>query len=87
MQMVSRNASLPDYAILDEYCRIYENAHGSQADVYYLGYGWYLVNDELCHTLFLLDEIKRLQRVMERQFHLERQKLRLLRLIRRLRGL
>jgi hypothetical protein len=87
MLMVLKSASLSDRAILDEYCRVYEDAHGREAEAYYLGYGWFLVNDEMLHSLFLLGEIKGLRQMMQRQYLIERQKLRLLRLIRRLRGL
>lgn len=41
----------------------------------------------MCHSVFLLDETKRLRQVIFRQYLIERQKLRLLRLIQRLRGL
>jgi hypothetical protein len=87
MLMVLKSASLSDRAILDEYCHVYEDAHGSEAEAYYLGYGWFLVNDEMRHSLFLLDEIKHLRRLIQRQYLIERQKLRLLKLIHRLRGL
>jgi hypothetical protein len=85
--MLLKSALLSDRAILEEFCRVYEDAHGSEAEAYYLGYGWFLVNDEMCHSVFLLDETKRLRQAMHRQYLIERQKLRLLRLIRRLRGL
>ena len=87
MLMVLKSVSLSDRAILDEYCRVYEDAHGSEAEAYYLGYGWFLVNDQMRHSLFLLDEIKGLRQMMRRQYLIERNKLRLLRLVRRLRGL
>lgn len=85
--MLLKSALLSDRAILEEFCRVYEDAHGSEAEAYYLGYGWFLINDEMCHSVFLLDETKRLRQAMHRRYLVERQKLRLLRLIRRLRGL
>lgn len=87
MHMVLKSAALSDHAILDEYCQVYEDACGTEAEAYYLGYGWFLINDQMYHSLVLMDEIKRLRQMIERRFQIERQKLRLLRLIRRLRRL
>ncbi len=85
--MLPKSALLSDHAILEDFCRVYEDAHGSEAEAFYLGYGWFLINNEMCHSVFLLDETKRLRQVIFRQYLIERQKLRLLRLIQRLRGL
>ena len=85
--MLLNSALFSDRAILEDYCRAYEDLTGSTAIAYYLGYGWFLINDQMCHSVFLIDEIKRLHQTMFRQYIIERQKLRLLRIIHRLRGL
>lgn len=84
--MMSKQVEISDSTILDEYCQLYADAYGKEAEAYDLGYGWFLINEDMCHSSFLRNELPRLREMVEQQKHLEQQKSLLKDVVKRLRG-
>lgn len=59
--------SLPPRYLVEHFRKVYEKAHQREPMVRYMGNHWYYVNGETVHRTTLIEEIQRLQHLIQRQ--------------------
>jgi len=59
--------SLPPRYLVEHFRKVYEKAHQREPMVRYMGNHWYYVNGETVHRTTLVEEIQRLQHLVQRQ--------------------
>lgn len=76
-----------DYQLLDDFMLVYRQAYGREPTAYALGFGWFLINGNMTQRTALIENIQRLRLIDHEVYLAERQKIRLLRLISKIRNL
>ena len=85
--VLADDPTLPPRYVVDTYRRAYENVHGREPAVRYMGNHWYSGNGETVHRITLMEEIARLRDLSQKQTLIRADKGLIQRLISRLRNI
>jgi hypothetical protein len=58
--MISDDSTLTPDDLINEYRRLYTQAHGADPIIYYMGFGWYTLNNEVVHRRLVLEDMVRM---------------------------
>jgi len=67
MMLAVEDPTLPPRYLVEHFRKVYAKAHQREPMVRYMGNHWYYVNGETVHRTTLVEEIQRLQHVIQRQ--------------------
>jgi hypothetical protein len=86
--MVSDDLTLTPDDLINEYRRLYIQAYGSDPVIYYMGFGWYTLNNEVVHRRLVMEDMQRLNEVIHLRKRFPRPKPNIVKkLIEKLRGM
>jgi len=86
--MISDDLTLTPDDLINEYRRLYTQACGSDPVIYYMGFGWYTLNNEVVHRRLIIEDMLRLNEMIRNRKRFPRPKPGLVqKLIDKLRGM
>lgn len=62
--MISDDLTLTPDDLLNEYRRLHSQAYGSDPAIYYMGFGWYTLNNEVVHRRLIMEDMVRLNEMI-----------------------